>query len=158
MRDALQQAQQVFRDVAQRGPQYLDLAQRLANDVRLAGQIPALPSGAERLTGAAFRLLPGLGGVLRSLQTLLRGLRMLQAAVRTARPDVVDEHLAAVGLTRDQLDADVAALTAALAQLGVAAKNGAADVLERGARFAGKMVGRGLRALRSRRPPDKTTP
>jgi len=148
-KEILRQAQQRFASLGERAPQYLELSARLANDARLARDHPSLFEGLV-LNPALFRLAPGAGALLFSARRLLRVLRVLQTLLREAQPDVIDQHLAAVGLTREQVDADVRALTTAVGQLTALGVDRASQLASEGARLAGRLVGKGLKALRPR--------
>jgi hypothetical protein len=64
--------------------------------MRAAGALPV-----------AARFIPGFP-LIAKLQTLLPVLRALGSWSREASPEVVDEHLTRAGLTRKQLDRDLA--------------------------------------------------
>ncbi len=149
--EALRQAQQALASIAERAPQYLELSARLANDARLATRHPSLLDGLTMNT-ALFRVAPGAAALLLSARRLLRVLRVLQTLLREAQPVVIDEHLAAVGLSRQQVDADIQALSTAISQLTAIGAERAGQLASQGARLAGRLADKGLRALRSRRP------
>lgn len=97
--------------LARRAPTYGNLAQRIARDERLS----PLPSAARQAIGprdpraagaqAALRFIPG-ATLIRRVQTVLPVIQELSSWSRNAPPELVDEHLAAVGLDRDTLEAD----------------------------------------------------
>ncbi len=149
--ETLRQAQQTFASIAERAPQYVELSARLANDARLAARHPSLLDGLA-MNAALFRFAPGAAALLFSARRLLRVLRLLQTLLHQAQPAVIDEHLAAVGLTRQQVDADIQALSATIAQLTALGAERAGQLASEGARLAGRLAGKGLRALRSRQP------
>ena len=161
MGEALRQAQQALTAIAERAPQYLELSARLANDARLAARHPSLLDGLA-MNAALFRFAPGAAALLFAARRLLSVLRVLQTLLHEAQPAVIDEHLAAVGLTRHQVDADIQALTTAIAQLTAIGAERAGQLASEGARLAGRLASKGLRALRSRQPgtspPDRSPP
>lgn len=151
MGEALRQAQQALAAIAERAPQYLELSARLANDARLAARHPSLLDGLA-MNASLFRVVPGVATLLFAARRLLRVLQVLQTLLQEAQPAVIEEHLAAVGLTRHQVDADIQALTTTIGQLTAISAERAGQLASEGARLAGHLADKGLRALRSRRP------
>jgi hypothetical protein len=149
LKEILQQAQQALASISERAPQYLELSARLAQDARIATRHPTLLDGLV-LNSALFRIAPGAGALLLTAQRLLRVLRILQTLLREAQPAVIDEHLAAAGLTRDEVDADVRALTATVGQLTALGVDSASRLASEGARLAGRLLGKSLKARRPR--------
>lgn len=102
-------------DLLRRAPTYGKLAQRLAMDERVS----PLPEAAKQalasrgrggVVGAsarttAMRFIPGATMISR-IQTLLPVLQELSTWSRDADPEIVEEHLASVGLTREVLKQD----------------------------------------------------
>lgn len=98
-------------DLLKRAPTYASLARSLALDERVSPVPEVARQAATRKRGATratpLRLIPGFA-FLHQLYTLLPVLRALSSWSREASPEVVEEHLAAVGLSREQLDRDMA--------------------------------------------------
>ena len=103
-------------ELMKRVPAYVGLAKALALDERVspvpeAARQAALSRGTPmRAAGAlpvAARFIPGFP-LIAKLQTLVPVLRALGSWSREASPEVVDEHLLHAGLTREQLDRDLA--------------------------------------------------
>jgi len=134
--------------IARRLPRYAQLVARLAADTRM--------SAAQRqpLVGVLGRglpvidLLPGLVPMLGRFDGLLGMFATVSMALHHVQPEVAEEHLAAVGLSREQVEADLQETTRLARRL---AESGAPGALlpEGGARSAGRLVGRGLRAFRA---------
>lgn len=110
-------------EMMKRVPAYLGLAKALALDERVspvpeaARQAAASRGTSMRAAGAlpvASRFIPGLPLITR-LQTLVPVLRALGSWSREASPEAVSEHLGQAGLTREQLDRDLATAQEAVA-------------------------------------------
>lgn len=109
--------------LVKRVPAYAGLARSLALDDRVSPlpevgrqaatrrATPTVPAG---VPTSALRYVPGFR-LLSQVQTVLPVLRALSSWSRTAPPGVVQEHLSAVGMSREQLDADLATANEALA-------------------------------------------
>lgn len=94
-----------------RAPAYANLARAMAMDSRVS-PVPeaakqAAISRANPMRSMPLRVIPGFP-LIAQLHTLLPVLRSLSAWSREAPPEVVDEHLAAAGLDRAQIDRDLA--------------------------------------------------
>lgn len=96
-------------ELMRRIPTYLNLAQRLALDERIS----PLPGAARNMAhrqgvpraGLPLQMIPGFRLISR-LHTILPVLQGLASWSRDAPPDVVENHLASAGLSREQLDLD----------------------------------------------------
>jgi hypothetical protein len=101
-----------------RAPAYANLARSLALDERVSPVPEAARAAAQRRTAplraTPLRMIPGFP-LLSQLPTLIPVLRSLSSWSRNAPPGVVDEHLAGAGMTREQLDRDLATAHEALA-------------------------------------------
>jgi hypothetical protein len=97
-------------EMLKRVPTYLNLAQRLALDDRIsplpdaARNMAQRPAGIPR-AGLPLHMIPGFRMISR-LHTILPVLQGLASWSRDAPPEVVENHLASAGLTREQLDLD----------------------------------------------------
>jgi hypothetical protein len=98
-------------ELLKRAPTYASLVKSLALDERVSPMPEVARQAAAGRTGAVraapLRMIPGFPFVAQ-LYTLLPMLRTLSSWSREASPEVVDEHLAAVGLSRETLDRDLA--------------------------------------------------
>jgi hypothetical protein len=103
-------------EMMKRVPAYFALAKALALDERVspvpeaarqAAQSRGTPMRAAGALPVATRFIPGFP-LISKLQTLVPVLRALGSWSREASPEVVDEHLTRSGLTREQLDRDLA--------------------------------------------------
>ncbi len=110
-------------ELMKRVPAYLGLAKTLALDERVspvpeaARQAAATRGTGIRTAGAlpmAGRFIPGFP-LIAKLHTLVPVLRALGSWSREASPEVVEEHLAAAGLSRELLDRDLATSQEAVA-------------------------------------------
>jgi hypothetical protein len=110
-------------EMMKRVPAYLGLAKALTLDERVspvpeAARQAAAPRGTPMRGAAALpvagRFIPGLPLITRA-QTLVPVLRALGSWSREASPEVVSEHLERAGLTREQLDRDLATAQEAVA-------------------------------------------
>lgn len=103
-------------EVMKRIPAYMGLAKSLALDERVspvpeaareAAASRGTPLRAAGILPVAGRFIPGFPVIAR-LHTLVPVLRTLTSWSREASPEVVAEHLDRAGLTREQLDRDLA--------------------------------------------------
>ncbi|MDI3341757.1 MAG: hypothetical protein QJR03_14625 [Sphaerobacter sp.] len=134
--------------IARRLPAYAQLAARLAADTRLASsQRTSLAGLAGR--GAPLGLLPGIGPLLVQADRLLRGVQAIHVVLQQVQPEVADEHLHAVGLSRAQVEADLRDITRITRHLGQVGADRLDELSVQGARAAARLVGKGLRAWRS---------
>jgi|GEM_PF-1999040 len=110
-------------ELMKRTPAYLGLAKSLALDERVspvpeaARQAAATRSTSLRTAGAlpvAGRFIPGFPLIAR-LHTLVPVLKALGSWSREESPEAVEEHLQRAGLTREQLDRDLATAQEAVA-------------------------------------------
>lgn len=94
-----------------RAPAYANLARAMAMDERVspvpAAARQAAAGRANPLRSTPLRMIPGFP-LISQLPTLLPVLRSLSTWSRDAPPEVVDAHLNAAGLTRAQIDRDLA--------------------------------------------------
>lgn len=94
-----------------RAPAYANLARAMAMDERVspvpAAARQAAASRGNPLRSTPLRMIPGFP-LISQLPTILPVLRSLSTWSRDAPPEVVDAHLNAAGLTRAQIDRDLA--------------------------------------------------
>jgi hypothetical protein len=100
-----------------RAPTYANLARSLALDERVS-PMPEVARTARARKGAAptaaLGMIPGFR-FISQIQLLIPVLRSLSSWSRTSSPEVVQEHLSRAGMTREQLDADLATANEAMA-------------------------------------------
>ena len=98
-------------ELMKRAPTYASLAKSLALDERVSPMPEVARQARSRtatpLRAAPLRMIPGFP-IVAQLYTLLPMLRALSSWSREASPEIVEEHLSEVGLTREQLDRDLA--------------------------------------------------
>jgi hypothetical protein len=102
-------------ELIRRSPAYGNLARKLAMDKRISPLPDAAKQalagrgrgGATGFAGrrAAMRFVPGAALITR-VQTIIPVLQELSTWSREADPEIVEEHLASAGLTREQLQRD----------------------------------------------------
>lgn len=112
LRSALEQPDLTsrLREVLTRGPSYLTLARNASMDDRVSPLQEIRRQSLQRNSSpaaAVTRFVPGAQLITRA-QTLVPVLQALSSWSRDASPEVVQEHFAAAGLERTQLDRDLA--------------------------------------------------
>jgi hypothetical protein len=95
-------------------PKYASLAASLALDERLSPVPEVARQTALRRTATPLRVIPGFP-LISQLHSLIPMLRSLRSWSRTAAPEDVEQHFVKAGLSRDQLDRDLATALEALA-------------------------------------------
>jgi hypothetical protein len=145
-----------LKDIGSRVPQYAQLSQRLvAEGLMSAGQQGQLlgPLGLTPISRVT-RFVP----VLNQISRILSMIGAIRFVLTQMNPEAADLHMAAVGLSREQVEADFRVtkdLTRRASEVGA---QEASRVLHDGARIAGRLTGKGLRAFRnwqgSRTPPS----
>lgn len=116
--------------VIRRLPAYSKLAWALVRDRRVRRRYKALLVGGIGYLFSPIDAIPGLIPILGQVDDLAVTLWALRAVLRRLPPEVAAEHLKAVGLTMEQIDAD-------LTQLGRSATFITASALRFGARVTG---------------------
>jgi uncharacterized membrane protein YkvA (DUF1232 family) len=124
--------------VIRRLPAYAKLAWRLIRDRRLTRGQHALVLGGVAYLVSPIDLIPGFIPLLGQMDDIAVTLWAIRAALRRLPPDIAMEHLSATGLTRGDLDDDLARL----ARSGRLLAAGGARLGWRGLAGAGRMVGR----------------
>lgn len=137
---------EAIRDLSSRVPRYAKLSASLVRDGAISAQ------GRSPLTGVLGE--SGFGRVahwvpqLRQLDRTMRSIGAIRFALDEMQSAQADAHLAAAGLTREQIERDYAKLSAIGRRLSDDLARNARVLLHAGARHAGRLTGRGLRALR----------
>ena len=143
--------------IARRLPRYAQLVARLAADTRMSAMQRQPLVGVLGRGLPVIDMLPGLIPVLGRFDGLLGMFATVSVALRQLQPEVADEHLAAVGLSREQVEADLQETTRLARRLAEGGAPGA--LLPQGsARSAGRLVGRGLRAFRAAQQSSQSPP
>lgn len=122
-----------FWETVKRLPAYLRLVNAMARDPR----IPRRSKGVLVVGGAyavsPIDLVPGVIPVAGQVDDLYVLLTALQQAIRMAPQEVVDEHLAATGTSRTEIDADLANVRSLVRQgIGWSVRNGGKVVASMG--------------------------
>jgi hypothetical protein len=121
-----------------RAPTYASLAKSLALDERVSPMPEvARSAAARRRTGPPVGMIPGFR-LVSQVQMLIPVLRSLSSWSRTASPEVVQEHLTRVGLSRETLDGDLATANEALAFARAFAAEKASVAAAKASVFAGQ--------------------
>lgn len=141
--------------LARRAPVYGNLAQRIARDGRLsplpnaARQAVSQQTGAGAGASAALRFVPG-ATLIRRLRMLLPVVQELASWSREAPPEIVDEHLTAVGLDRATLEADNATAHEAVSFAREIASEKASEYASRASKSARSAIESGRAWLETR--------
>jgi hypothetical protein len=107
-------------EMMKRLPKYASLAASLALDERLSPVPEVARQGAMRRTAAParsampLRAIPGFP-IVTQIYTFAPMMRSLRSWSRTAPPDAVEQHFTKAGLSREQLDRDLATAHEAIA-------------------------------------------
>jgi uncharacterized membrane protein YkvA (DUF1232 family) len=144
-------SREILLNIAKRLPRYGQLAARLAADGRISARQKAPLIGGIGYSLSPIDLIPGIIPVLGQIDDLLVMLGALRYVLEQMQPEAADEHLAAVGLTRAQIDADFRDTTLVAKRLAAAGLRGAGTLAVGGARLAGRFACRGWRTLRGPR-------
>lgn len=143
--------------IARRLPRYAQLATHLAADTRMstAGRTPLVGLLGRGLP--VIDMLPGLIPVIGRFDGLLGMFATITFALQQIQPEAAEEQLRAVGLSREQVEADIQETRRLAAQLAQRSTPSAGNMPEVSARAAGRLVGRGIRAWRVARgePPRR---
>jgi uncharacterized membrane protein YkvA (DUF1232 family) len=98
--------------VIRRLPKYARLSAALARDPRVPATSKAMLVAGGIYLVSPIDLVPGIIPVAGQLDDLYVVLTGLQQAIRTSPPGVIDEHFAAIGLSRSSVDEDLATIRA----------------------------------------------
>jgi uncharacterized membrane protein YkvA (DUF1232 family) len=137
-RDAMGPALTAFWEAVNRLPAYLKLVSGLARDPEVPTQAKAVLGVGGGYAISPIDLVPGIIPVAGQMDDLYVMLTALQQAVKMTPAQVADRHLAATGLTREQIDADLKAVRE-LVRIAVITS----------LKFGGKTLGRLSRAATS---------
>ena len=110
-----------FGAMVMRLPRYGRLAYRLARDERLPAKQRATVGAGAAYVLSPIDPVPGFIPVLGQLDCLAVVLYSLRRVLRAAPPEIVNEHLAATGLSIEELDSDLRTIPKTLFWLGFAA-------------------------------------
>lgn len=139
---------ETLNDISSRLSNYGQLSARLVSEgymsanqqSQLLGPLGPAALPLTRLT----RFIPGIGLVTRML-SLVGAVRF---ALTQMQPETANEHLEAVGLTRDQVEADFLVTKNLAKRASTVGSREATRVAGEGVRVAGKLAARGRQALR----------
>lgn len=101
-------------DMLRRIPKYATLAASIALDDRLSPVPEVARQTALRRAAGPTRIIPGFP-LLTQIHTIIPMMRSLSSWSRTASPEEVELHFRKVGLSREQLDRDLATSQEAIA-------------------------------------------
>lgn len=133
-----------------RSPRYGRLAYRLLRDDRITARQKAPLVAAVGYGISPIDLVPGIVPLLGQLDDLIVLLGALKLALEQIPATIGNEHLLAVGLTKGDIDSDLADALRASRKIVVSGVRGAAHVVDRGARFSFRLARSGLRNMLQR--------
>jgi uncharacterized membrane protein YkvA (DUF1232 family) len=133
-----------------RSPRYGRLAFRLLRDDRITARQKAPLVAAIGYGISPIDLVPGIVPLLGQLDDLIVLLGALRLTLEQVPASIGNEHLLAVGLTKGDVDADLADSLRASGKIVVKSAQGAARAVDRGARFSFRLARSGLRSIRQR--------
>lgn len=136
-------------DIARRLPRYAQLTARLVADGRMSARQRAPLIGAIGYGVSPIDLIPGIIPILGQLDDLLVMFGAIQYALNSMQPEAAEAHLSAVGLTREQVEADIRDTRRVAKRVAAIGAKRAASAAETGARVAGRLAGKGVRAFRA---------
>lgn len=140
---------EILTGIVKRLSRYGQLATRLVADGRISARQKAPLIGGIGYGLSPIDLIPGIIPIFGQLDDLLVMLGMLRYVLTHLDPEAADEHLAAAGLTRAQLDADFHDAALVAGRLAAAGARGAGTLAIGGARLAGRVAGKGWRRMRN---------
>ena len=140
---------EILTGIVKRLPRDGQLATRLVADGRISARQKAPLIGGIGYGLSPIDLIPGIIPIFGQLDDLLVMLGMLRYVLTQLDPEAADEHLAAAGLTRAQLDADFNDAALVAGRLAAAGARGAGTLAIGGARLAGRVAGKGWRRMRN---------
>lgn len=124
-------------DMLKRLPKYATLAASVALDDRMSPVPEVARQTALRRTAGPARFVPGFP-LLSQIHTIIPMMRSLSTWSRTASPEDVELHFQKVGLSREQLDRDLATSQEAIAHARAQASATTAAVAARATEAAGQ--------------------
>lgn len=141
-------ARETLSDILTRVPKYVQFSYRLVANGRMSASQQRNLLGASGLGAMPLRLVPGLGPLLFQATRILSLIGAIRYTLSQMQPGEAERQLAEVGLTREQVEADYQATTALAKRAKELGTKEAGQILEGGARTAGRLAGRGVRAFR----------
>jgi len=135
-----------IRDLASRAPRYGKLSAALARESAIGAQSrsPLTQVLGDGGFGRLARWIPQL----RQLDRTLRSIGAIRHALDAMQSDRAEDHLAAAGLSREQIERDYETLAWIGRSLSEEVARNARTLLHSGAHHAGRLTGKGLRAIR----------
>lgn len=137
---------EAIRDISGRVPRYAKLSASLARDGALSENSRSPLTNV--LGEGGFGRLAGWVPQLRQLDRTLTSIGAIRHALGEMQSERADAHLDEAGLTREQIERDYETLTSIGRRLSEDSARNARNLLHGGAHHAGKLTGKGLRALR----------
>src|SRR5690606_41734721 len=135
-----------IRDLASRAPRYGKLSAALARESAIGAQSRSPLT--QVLGDGGFGRLARWVPQLRQLDRTLRSIGAIRHALDEMHSERAEAHLERAGLTREQIERDYATLTSIGRRLSDELARNARVLLHSGAHHAGRLTGKGLRALR----------
>lgn len=137
---------ETIRDLSGRVPAYAKLTASLTREGVMSehSRSPLTSVLGEGGFGRLARWVPQL----RRLDRTLTSIGAIRHALDEMQSDRAEQHLDAAGLTRAQIERDYETLTSIGRRLSDDSARNARSLLHGGARQAGRLTGKGLRALR----------
>jgi hypothetical protein len=135
-----------IRDVSSRVPRYAKLSASLAREgaVSAESRSPLTQVLGQGGFGRLARFVPQL----RHLDRTLMSIGAIRYALHEMQSDRAEKHLELAGLSREQIERDHHTLTSIGRRLSEDAARNARTLLHGGAHHAGRLTGKGLRALK----------
>ncbi len=137
---------ETIRDIASRAPRYAKLSASLAREGVMSEQSrsPLTNVLGEGGFGRLARWIPQL----RRLDRTLASIGAIRHALDEMQSERADGHLEAADLTREQIERDHEALTSIGRRLSEGSTRNARELMHGGAHRAGRLMGKGMRAIR----------
>ena len=140
---------EILSGMVKRLPRYGQLTARLIADGRISVRQKAPLIGGIGYGLSPVDLIPGILPVIGQLDDLFVMLVTLRYVLKQVEPEAAEEHLAAVGLTRAEVDADFRDAALVAGRLAAAGARGTGAIAIGGAWLAGRVAGKGWRRIRN---------